>query len=58
MSLHKQATMLTYLFLGTNTTLLLEFNVATLSHAQVTYKDTVWRKKFLDVIDDSLTNVR
>ena len=47
-----------HLLLGTNTTLLLEFSVAALSQANVSYETTSWRKQFSDVIDTSLTNVR
>ena len=45
------------LLIGTNTTLLLEFNVVALSQINVSYETTSWRKQFSDVIDVSLTNV-
>ena len=46
-----------YLFIGTNTTILLEFSFVTLSQANVNYENTSWRKQFSDIIDVSLTNV-
>ena len=46
-----------YLFIGTNTTMSLEFSVVTLSQANVNYENTSWRKLFSNVIDTSLTNV-
>ena len=50
-------TKLHYLFIGTNTTILLEFSFVTLLQAHVNYENTSWRKQFSDIIDVSLTNV-
>jgi len=57
-SIHQPlVTVLPYFVLGTNTTLLLEFSIVTLSQANVSYENTLWRKQFSDVIDTTLTNV-
>jgi len=43
--------------LGTNTTILLRFNVEHLSQDIVSYEDLLWREQFSDVVDNTLTAV-
>jgi len=43
--------------LGTNVTISLKFDVEHLSQANVSYKDSLWREKFSDIVDNTLTTV-
>jgi len=43
--------------LGTNSTILLRFDVVRLSMANVSYEDSLWREQFSDVVDNTLTTV-
>ena len=43
--------------LGTNSTILLRFDVVRLSLANVSYEDSLWREQFSDVVDNTLTTV-